>query len=126
MGRRQLGRPVIKAFNTIRAQSLFERGRPAGSDGRIRALDRRSRPGAKQIAMRLVEELGLDHIDAGTLDEVLTPAARAHPHTVPTSTARNLRRALAKASPERPDALRGQTRAHGRPPGGEPTPRSRL
>ncbi|HEX5520471.1 MAG TPA: NAD(P)-binding domain-containing protein, partial [Longimicrobiaceae bacterium] len=31
----QLGRPVVKAFNNIRAQHLLENGRPAGTPGRI-------------------------------------------------------------------------------------------
>jgi len=31
----QLGRPVVKRFNNIYAQHLLERGRPAGSQGRI-------------------------------------------------------------------------------------------
>jgi 8-hydroxy-5-deazaflavin:NADPH oxidoreductase len=32
---RQLGRPVIKAFNNIRAQHLMEGGKPAGTPARI-------------------------------------------------------------------------------------------
>jgi predicted dinucleotide-binding enzyme len=33
----QLGHPVVKAFNNIRAQHLLELGKPAGSPGRIEA-----------------------------------------------------------------------------------------
>jgi hypothetical protein len=55
------GRPVIKAFSTIRAQNLLERGRPAGSEGRIALPVAGDDPAAKQTAMRLVEELGSTH-----------------------------------------------------------------
>jgi len=65
----QLGRPVVKVFNTIYARHLLERGKPKGAAGRI-ALpvagdDRR----AKEIVIRLLDELGFDAVDAGSLDE---------------------------------------------------------
>jgi predicted dinucleotide-binding enzyme len=65
----QLGRPVIKAFNNIYAEHLGTLGKPKGSPGRI-ALpvagdDRR----AKSIVMALVDDLGFEPVDAGTLDE---------------------------------------------------------
>lgn len=64
----QLGRPVIKAFNTIYARNLLEKGRARG-EGRL-ALpvagdDRR----AKEVALRLIDELGFDCVDAGPLAE---------------------------------------------------------
>lgn len=64
----QLGRPVIKAFNTIYARNLLEKGRARG-EGRL-ALpvagdDRR----AKDVALRLIDELGFDGVDAGPLAE---------------------------------------------------------
>lgn len=96
----QLGRPVVKAFNNIYARHLLERGRPTGTPGRI-ALpvagdDRR----AKDIVMRLVDELGFDPVDAGGLDE----SWRQQPDTPVYATdhdAAGVRRALADASPER-------------------------
>jgi predicted dinucleotide-binding enzyme len=65
----QLGRPVVKAFNNIYARHLLEYGKPKGAPGRI-ALpvagdDRR----AKDIVIRLLDELGFDGVDAGSLDE---------------------------------------------------------
>jgi predicted dinucleotide-binding enzyme len=65
----QLGRSVVKAFNNIYARHLLERGKPKGAAGRI-ALpvagdDRR----AKDVIIRLLDELGFDGVDAGSLDE---------------------------------------------------------
>jgi predicted dinucleotide-binding enzyme len=101
----QLGRPVVKAFNSIYARSLLERGTPPGTPGRI-ALpvagdDRR----AKETVLRLVDELGFDGVDAGTLDQ----SWRQQPGT-PVYTkdfdAEGVRRALAEARPERPAGFR--------------------
>jgi predicted dinucleotide-binding enzyme len=65
----QLGRPVLKAFNNIIAHSLAEGGLPAGAKGRI-ALpvagdDRR----AKAVVIDLIDALGFDGIDSGSLDQ---------------------------------------------------------
>jgi 8-hydroxy-5-deazaflavin:NADPH oxidoreductase len=65
----QLGRPVIKAFNNIFAQSLLENGRPAGTPGRIALSVAGDPPGAREKVMRLVDELGFDPVDAGGLEE---------------------------------------------------------
>ena len=102
----QIGRPVIKAFNTIRAQHLLEHGRPAGSDGRIALSVAGDNPAAKETVTRLVEELGFDPIDAGGLDESWRqqPGTPAYAADLDSN---NLRRALAEAGPDRPDAPRG-------------------
>jgi predicted dinucleotide-binding enzyme len=65
----QLGRPVVKAFNTIHAQHLFERGRAADQSGRIALPIAGDDPAAKEVVLRLIDELGFDGVDAGTLDE---------------------------------------------------------
>ena len=66
---KQLGRPVVKAFNSIFAYSLAELGRPAGSPDRlaipVAGDDRR----AKQLVMDFMNEIGFDPVDAGRLDE---------------------------------------------------------
>ncbi|MGX6449260.1 NADPH-dependent F420 reductase, partial [Patulibacter sp. S7RM1-6] len=65
----QLGRPVVKAFNTIRAPHLQHHGRPAGDPDRI-ALPVAGDDGeAKARVLALVDELGFDPVDAGGLDE---------------------------------------------------------
>lgn len=64
-----LGRPAIKAFNNIVADSLLRKGRPKGSQGRI-ALPVSGDDGrSKQIVMALLDEIGFDAIDAGLLSE---------------------------------------------------------
>ena len=103
----QLGRPVVKAFNNIYARHLLERGKPKGTPGRI-ALpvagdDRR----AKDLVIRLLDQLGFDGVDAGGLDE----SWRQQPATPVYATdldAAGVRQALAEAKPERTDAFRAQ------------------
>ena len=65
----QLGRAVIKAFNNIGFKSLLENGRPKGADGRIALPVSGDPPAARAKVMQLVEELGFDAVDAGTLEE---------------------------------------------------------
>jgi len=63
-----LGRPVVKVFNNIYADHLEKKGQPAGTPGRI-ALPVAGDGAAKQRVMALVEELGFDAVDDGTLHE---------------------------------------------------------
>ena len=65
----QLGRPVVKAFNNIYAQHIVDKGRPAGSPGRIALPVAGDDPNAKAAVMQLLDELGFDSVDAGSLDE---------------------------------------------------------
>jgi predicted dinucleotide-binding enzyme len=65
----QLGRPVVKAFNNIYSRSLLENGRPAGTPGRIALPVAGDVPGAREKVMRLVDELGFDPVDAGSLED---------------------------------------------------------
>ena len=66
---RQLGRPVIKAFNNILAYSLAELGRPEGSPDRLAVAVAGDDAKAKQIVMELVNDTGFDPVDAGSLGE---------------------------------------------------------
>lgn len=96
----QVGHPVVKAFNNIRAQSLLKNGRPKGSDDRIALPVAGDDPDAKAVVIRLMDELGFDGMDAGGLDD----SWRQQPGT-PVYTAdldaEGVRRALKEASPER-------------------------
>jgi len=64
----QIGRPVIKAFNNIFAQSLLEKGAPRGTKGRIALPVAGDSPDARAAVLRLVDELGFDLVDGGDLD----------------------------------------------------------
>ena len=65
----QLGRPVVKAFNNIYAQHLMDLGRPAGGPGRIALPVAGDVEPAKEVVLRLLDDLGFDGVDAGGLDE---------------------------------------------------------
>lgn len=64
-----LRRPVIKAFNSIIAQHLLENGRPAGVPDRIALAVAGDDPSAKATVMRLIDGIGFDAVDAGTIEE---------------------------------------------------------
>ena len=63
----QLGHPVVKAFNNIYAKHLMERGQPAGTPKRIALPVAGDDAAAKKVVMKLVDELGFDAVDTGTL-----------------------------------------------------------
>jgi 8-hydroxy-5-deazaflavin:NADPH oxidoreductase len=97
---KQLGRPVVKAFNNIYAQHLLDRGKPAGAPGRIALPVAGDDAKAKGTVIRLLDELGFDGVDAGTIDE----SWRQQPGTPVYGSdhdAKGVREDLAKASPER-------------------------
>lgn len=64
-----LGRPVIKAFNNIYFISLLEKGAPKGTMDRIALPVAGDPPDARAKVLRLVDELGFDPVDAGSLEE---------------------------------------------------------
>jgi hypothetical protein len=104
----QLGRPVVKAFNNIYARHLLELGKPAGTPGRIALPVAGDDTQAKAVIMKLIEELGFDAVDAGSLDE----SWKQQPGTPVYGTdfdAVGLRRGLSEASAERPAGFRAAT-----------------
>jgi 8-hydroxy-5-deazaflavin:NADPH oxidoreductase len=107
----QLGRPVVKAFNNIFASHLLELGRPAGAPGRIALPVAGDDPG-KSVVLRLVEELGFDAVDAGSLDESWRQQPGTPVYTTDLDT-EGVRRALAAASPERTPAWRATPNSPG-------------
>jgi predicted dinucleotide-binding enzyme len=101
----QLGRPVVKAFNNIYAKHLLERGRPKGEPGRIALPVAGDDAKAKGVVLRLLDELGFDGVDGGTLDE----SWRQQPDTTVYGTdfdAGGVRRALSEAHKERSPGFR--------------------
>jgi len=108
----QLGRPVIKAFNNIYARHLRDNGRPQVSPDRIALPVAGADGAAKSTVMQLVEELGFDAVDAGSLEE----SWRQQPGTPVYTTDRDadgLKRGLAEASPERPADFRASSGSPG-------------
>ncbi|QII02841.1 NAD(P)-binding domain-containing protein [Rhodococcoides fascians A21d2] len=65
----QLGEPVIKAFNGIWYKHLLEKGVPAGTDGRIALPIAGNDADSKKFVFSVIDELGFDPVDAGTLEE---------------------------------------------------------
>ena len=110
----QLGRPVVKAFNNIYARHLLERGKPKGTPGRIALPVAGDAPTAKDVVIRLLDQLGFDGVDAGRLDD----SWRQQPGTPVYGTdldAAGVRKALAEGKPERSAAFRaGGAAAAGR------------
>jgi predicted dinucleotide-binding enzyme len=103
----QLQRPVVKAFNNIYAHHLLERGKPAGAPGRIALPVAGDDAHAKDVVIRLLDELGFDGVDAGSLDE----SWRQQPGTPVYGTDHDVdgvREALAKARPERSAEFRAK------------------
>ena len=101
--KKQIGRPVVKAFNNIYAEHLYKLGRPSGSPRRIALPVAGDDAAAKSVVLRLIDELGFDGVDAGRLDE----SWRQQPDTPVYGTdfdANGVRHALVKASKERKPA----------------------
>jgi len=106
----QIGRPVIKAFNSIFAKSLLEKGVPRGTHGRI-ALPVAGDPlDAKTAVLRLVDDLGFDPVDGGDLDNSWRqqPGTPAYCQDLEAAA---LRRALAEADRSRIAEYRAEQEA---------------
>jgi 8-hydroxy-5-deazaflavin:NADPH oxidoreductase len=97
---KQLGRPVIKAFNTMYAEHLGSLGKPKNTPGRIALPIAGEDARAKAVVMKLVDELGFDPVDAGTLDESWRqqPGTPLYVHDLD---AQGTREALVRASQKR-------------------------
>jgi hypothetical protein len=109
---RQLGRPVIKAFNNIYAEHLMNNGRPAKAPDRIALPVTGDDSRAKAVVMKLIDELGFDPVDGGGLDE----SWRQQPGT-PVYTqdfnAEGVRRGLQGASQRRPPQFQATEKSPG-------------
>ena len=96
----QLGEPVVKAFNGIWYKHLLEKGVPAGTEGRIALPIAGDDAESKKSVFAVIDELGFDPVDAGTLTE----SWRQHPGTPVYGKDFGIDdtvKALAEASPER-------------------------
>jgi hypothetical protein len=101
----ELGVPVVKVFNGIFWKRLLEAGVPAGTAGRIALPVAGDDAEAKAIVFDLVDQLGFDPVDGGSLAE----SWRQQPGTPVYGTdldADGALAALAAATPERPAGFR--------------------
>ena len=96
----QIGRPVIKAFNNIFFKSLLDKGLPNGSADRVAIPVAGDVAEAKSKVMQLIESLGFDAVDAGSLDESWRQQPGSPCYTGD-FTAPELARALASAERDR-------------------------
>lgn len=106
-----LGRPVVKVFNNIGAEHLEKKGQPAGAPSRIALPVAGDDAAAKQKVMALVEELGFDAVDNGSLHE----SWRQQPGTPLYGTdlpATEMQQQLANLGTERTEAQRAQFAAN--------------
>jgi predicted dinucleotide-binding enzyme len=96
----QLGVPVFKVFNGIFWKHLLTEGKPAGTVDRIALPIAGADGSAKQTVFELVDQLGFDPVDGGTLEQ----SWRQQPGTPVYGkdyNAERTRAALAEATPER-------------------------
>ncbi|MFO7719911.1 MAG: NADP oxidoreductase, partial [Gillisia sp.] len=66
---KQLGRPIAKAWNAIGSASLAEKWKPAGSPGRLAIPISADREIDREVAMKLVNDTGLDTFYTGALSD---------------------------------------------------------
>ena len=106
----QLGRPIVKAYNNVLAQTLVESGTAPGTPGRIALSVAGDDERAKQLVAGLLNDTGFDAVDAGPLAD----SWRQQPGTpayCTELTAPELTRALAAAIPGTAPQLRDQALA---------------
>ena len=65
----QLGHPVVKAFNAIVATDLMDGGKPKGDPARVALPVAGDDHAAKAAVMSIIDQLGFDTVDAGSLRE---------------------------------------------------------
>jgi 8-hydroxy-5-deazaflavin:NADPH oxidoreductase len=99
---RVLGHPVVKAFNTISAESLR---RPRRATEAIAAPVAGDDAATKAVVMTLLDNLGFDAFDAGGLDDSWRQQPGTPVHTADLSLAA-ARAALGEARPEQTRAWR--------------------
>jgi predicted dinucleotide-binding enzyme len=63
----RIGRPVVKAFNMIKASSLANNGREPGTPGRVAIGIAGDDPQAKTRVTVLIDQIGFDVVDGGLL-----------------------------------------------------------
>jgi predicted dinucleotide-binding enzyme len=104
----QLGRPVIKAFNNLLAETLANGGKEPGAEDRIAMAVAGDDTKAKKIITGLINDAGFDAVDSGNLSE----SWRHQPGTpayCTELTAEELKQALFDGVKEEAPSLRDKT-----------------
>jgi 8-hydroxy-5-deazaflavin:NADPH oxidoreductase len=107
-----LNRPVVKAFNNICARHLMELGQPKGTPGRIALPVAGDDGAAKAVVLQLIDELGFDGVDAGSLDETWRQQPSTPVYTKDFDVV-GVRPALSEASRERKPEWRATSNSPG-------------
>ncbi|MER7971967.1 NAD(P)-binding domain-containing protein [Streptomyces sp. NPDC096080] len=102
---RQLGHAVTKAFNGTYAQDILDRHRPEGAADRIALPVAGDDEAAKRTVRALIGELGFDTVDAGGIDDSWRQQPGSPVYGL-RADADGVAKALAEASPERPEDFR--------------------
>lgn len=103
----QLGRPIVKAFNNLLAETLADGGTAPGTPGRIALSLAGDDERAKQVVADLSHDLGFDVVDGGSLAD----SWRQQPGTpayCTELTAPELTQALAAAVPGKAPQVRDE------------------
>jgi len=104
---KQVGRPIIKAFNNILEYTLVHHGKTTNTTGRIALSIAGDSEQAKKVVAGLVNEIGFDVVDGGKLAD----SWRQQPGTPAYCTVLNaeeLAQALKKANKENAPKLRDE------------------
>lgn len=96
----QIGHDVVKAFNGIYARDIAGTASPSGTPDRRALPVAGDDPRAKRVVMDLVDQIGFEPYDAGSLDESWRQQPGSPHYTHPLDT-EGLKAALAEASQER-------------------------
>ncbi|MEU3985052.1 NAD(P)-binding domain-containing protein [Streptomyces sp. NPDC026672] len=102
----RIGHPVVKAFNGTFAQDILDRHRPAGAPDRMALPVAGDDAAAKATVRALIDELGFDTVDAGTVADSWRQQPGTPVYGLREGTAA-VTKALSEASPTRPDTFRG-------------------
>ncbi|MEU1201958.1 NAD(P)-binding domain-containing protein [Streptomyces sp. NPDC005813] len=97
---RQIGHTVVKAFNGTYAQDILDRHRPAGAPDRMALPVAGDDEAAKRVVRALIDELGFDTVDAGSLADSWRQQPGTPVYGLQEGT-EAVTKALAEVSPER-------------------------
>lgn len=109
---RQLGRPVIKAFNSIIAEHLQDGGKPSGAADRIALAVAGDSAEAKATVAMLIDGIGFDTVDAGGIADSWRQQPGS-PGYLKDGNVDAVRRTLASASGERTPEWRATANSPG-------------